>query len=45
MRVLNAELLIGRAPEKFDTAGDLMEPETRAALRDFLARWMESLCR
>jgi hypothetical protein len=45
MRVRNAELLIGRAPEKFDANGDLTDPETRAALRDFLAAWMESLRR
>jgi chromate reductase len=45
MLVYNAELLIGRAPEKFDSAGDLIDPETRAALRDFLAAWMESLRR
>lgn len=43
MRVLNAELLIGGAPRKFDDAGDLTDPETRAALRDFLAGWMASL--
>jgi chromate reductase len=43
MRVLNAELLIGRAPDKFDPAGNLTDADTRAALRAFLAAWMESL--
>jgi chromate reductase len=45
MRVCNAELLIGRAPERFDADGDLTDPETRAALRDFLVGWMEGLRR
>ena len=38
MDVCNRELLIGGAG-KFDTAGDLVDPETRDAVRDFLAAW------
>ena len=45
MRVCNVELLIGRAPEKFDANGNLTDTETRVALRDFLAAWMGSLIR
>jgi chromate reductase len=45
MRVFNGELLIGRAPDKFDTGGNLTDPETRAALREFLAAWIGSLRR
>jgi chromate reductase len=43
MRVLNAELLIGGAPAKFDTDGNLTDAETRAALREFLAGWIRGL--
>jgi chromate reductase len=45
MRVSNSELLVGRASEKFDADGDLTDPTTRAALRDFLAGWLESVRR
>ena len=45
MRVHNAEILIGGAAQKFDPAGDLTDPDTRAALRAFLTAWIESLHR
>ena len=45
MRVFNRELLIGGGDQKFDAAGDLVDAGTRAALRDFLGAWMESLRR
>jgi chromate reductase len=43
MRVFNGELLIGGAPAKFDEAGNLVDQETRDALRDFVARWIATL--
>ncbi len=43
MRVWNPELLVGGAPEKFDTEGNLTDAETRAALREYLAGWIASL--
>ena len=43
MRVLNAELLIGGAPGKFDAEGNLTDAETRAALREFLTGWIRGL--
>lgn len=45
MDVFNGELLVGRAPEKFDPEGNLIDPDTRAALRNFLAAWIGSLRR
>jgi chromate reductase, NAD(P)H dehydrogenase (quinone) len=42
------ELLIGKANEKFDAAGNLTDEPTRAALRDFLAafdHWTRRLIR
>ena len=42
VHVLSApELLIGRAPEKFDTTGRLTDEPTRASLRDLLATFAE----
>ena len=43
MHVFNGELLVGRAAERFDDAGNLVDPETRAALREFLMAWIGSL--
>lgn len=45
MTVFNGELLVGRAPEKFDAAGDLVDAETREAVRAFLDGWIGSLRR
>ena len=43
MRVLNAELLIGGAPGKFDADGNLTDAETRRAFEEFLAAWIGTL--
>jgi chromate reductase len=40
MRVFNTELLVGGATARFDAEGNLTDPETRAALREFLTRWI-----